>query len=167
MHPNILTSEEIEKSAGLAKTHFLNDNAQRINKSLGDMTGLTGFGIHLIEVQPGKESTEYHMHYFEDECTYVLSGTGHVTIGGRQYPIKAGDFIAYPKGGEAHTMVNTGENILKCLVVDERLAHDVGDYPRLGKRIFRNQGQPWSLVDISAITEPVAGMKYEPSEHEK
>ena len=81
MPTNILTKEAIDESTGLAKTHFLNDNAQRINKSLGDMTGLTGFGIHLIEVQPGKESTEYHMHHFEDECTYVLSGTGTVTIG--------------------------------------------------------------------------------------
>lgn len=159
MHPNILKKDAIDQEAGLAKTHFLNDNAQRVNKSLGDITGLTGFGIHLIEVQPGKESTEFHMHYFEDECTYVLSGTGTVTIGKHKQIVAAGDFIAYPKGGEAHTMLNTGTEVLKCLVVGERLAHDVGDYPNQGKRIYRNQGQPWNLVDLDSIAEPVAGAK--------
>ena len=166
MPTNILTKEAIDESTGLAKTHFLNDNAQRINKSLGDMTGLTGFGIHLIEVQPGKESTEYHMHHFEDECTYVLSGTGTVTIGEHKHTVSAGDFIAYPKGGDAHTMVNTGSEVLKCLVVGERLAHDVGDYPKQGKRIFRNHGLAWNLVDIGSITEPAAGIKFQPAESE-
>lgn len=159
MHANILKQKEIENEEGLDKTHFLNQNARRVNKSLGDMTGITGFGIHLIEVPPGSESTEYHMHYYEDECTYVLSGNGEVTIGNHVCEIAAGDFIAYPKGGEAHTMKNTGTEVLKCLVVGERLSHDVGDYPRQKKRIFRNQGQPWNLVDIEQITHPVAGQK--------
>lgn len=159
MHPNILKKLTIEKEKGLHKTHFLNQNAQRINKSLGDMAGLTGIGVHMIEVQPGMESTEYHMHYYEDECTYVLEGSGKVIIGEQEFGIESGDFIAYPKGGEAHTMINTGNDVLKCLVVGERLAHDVGDYPRLKKRIFRNAGQPWNLVDIDTVTEPVGGQK--------
>jgi len=112
--------------AGLEKSHFLNKDAQRSNKSLGDLTGLTGLGFHLIEVPPGKSSTEYHMHYFEDECTYVLSGTGTVTIGDETHAIAAGDFIGYRKGGLPHTMDNTGDEVLKCIVVGERLAHDAG-----------------------------------------
>lgn len=159
MHPNILKQADIDAEEGLYKTHFLNENAQRVNKSLGDMAGISGLGIHLIEVQPGMESTEYHMHYYEDECTYVLSGSGTVTIGDQDYEIAAGDFIAYPKGGEAHTMINTGSDVLKCLVIGERLAHDVGDYPRRRKRIFRNHGQPWNLVDLDGIAEPAAGQK--------
>lgn len=159
MSKNILKKADIEAEEGLSKSHFLNKDAQRVNKSLGDLTGLTGFGIHLIEVPPGKESTEYHMHYFEDECTYVLSGTGTVIIGDVETQVSAGDFIAYPKGGEAHTMINSGEDVLRCLVVGERLAHDVGDYPNKGKRIFRNQGMPWNLVDLDSIDIPTGGAK--------
>lgn len=155
----LLTRDEIEAMPGTAKTHFLNDNAKRLNKSLGDAAGLTGLGIHLIEVRPGHESTEYHRHYHEDECTYVLSGTGQVTIGDEDHPIGAGDFIAYPKGGEAHTMRNSGDEPLVCLVVGERLAHDVGDYPRLGKRIYRQAELPWNLVDIDAIETPEGGAR--------
>ena len=56
MDKYLITREEIERNEGLKKTHFLNQKAQRINKSLGDLTGLTGFGFHIIEVEPGFES---------------------------------------------------------------------------------------------------------------
>jgi uncharacterized cupin superfamily protein len=155
----ILKSEDIANMQGLAKTHFLNDNAVRINKSLGDATGLKNLGFHLIEIEPGFESTEYHVHHYEDECVYVLSGTATITIDEKDYPVGPGDFIGYPAGGLPHTMVNTGTETLRCLVAGQRLAHDIGDYPRLGKRIYRNAGLPADLVDIDAIEHPMMGSK--------
>ena len=68
----ILTADEIGVMQGLQKTHFLNEDARRVNKSLGDLTGLTGIGFHIIEVQPGDETTEFHRHNYEDECVYVF-----------------------------------------------------------------------------------------------
>ncbi|MDF1821358.1 MAG: cupin domain-containing protein [Alcanivoracaceae bacterium] len=159
MDKYLVTREEIEALEGTSKVHFLNDNAQRINKSLGDLTGLSGFGFHLIEVQPGRESTEFHRHHHEDECVYVLEGSATATIGDQRFAIKAGDFLGYRAGGEAHTIENTGDSVLRCIVVGQRLDHDVGDYPQLKKRIYRNKGLPWNLVDIDAIQEPVAGKK--------
>ena len=47
--------------------------------------------------------------------------------------------------------------ILRFIVVGQRLEHDVADYPRLGKRLFRNRGRRWNLVDIDAIVEPDRG----------
>lgn len=160
----ILKAADIAAMEGLAKTHFLNDGAKRINKSLGDATGLTGLGIHLIEVAPGDESTEYHVHHYEDEAVYILSGTGTSTIDEQQAPIGPGDFIGYRKMGHAHTIVNTGAEPLKILVIGQRLAHDVGDYPRQGQRIYRNEGLPWDLVPHDALvdpmkTNPLAGAK--------
>ena len=155
----ILTREEIESYEGLDKTHFLNERARRKNKSLGDLTGLEAMGVHLIEIEPGFESTETHVHYHEEECVYILEGTATAVIGERKYPIKAGDFIGYRAGGEAHALINDGEVPLKVLVMGQRLAHDVADYTKLNKRIFRNQGLAWNLVDIDAIDEPVAGAK--------
>lgn len=155
----ILKRADIENMAGTPKAHFLNPEAQRTNWSLGDATGLTGLGFHIIEVPPGHPSTEYHAHYFEDECTYVLSGSGRVRIGDEEFDIEAGDFVAYPKGGPAHTMTNTGSVGLRCIVVGERLAHDVADYPDKAKRIFRNATMAWDLVDHDAIENPDAGAK--------
>ncbi|MDA0268400.1 MAG: cupin domain-containing protein [Cyanobacteria bacterium] len=159
MEKYIVTGAEIEAYAGIQKTHFLNENAQRVNKSLGDLTGLSGFGFHIIEIQPSHESTELHMHYHEDECVYILEGEAEATIGEATYPVQAGDFIGYRAGGEPHTLKNNSNTLLKCIVVGQRLEHDVGEYPRLKKRIYRNKGMQWNLVDIANITEPVAGKK--------
>ena len=155
----LITKEEIDQLPGLDKTHFLNDNASRNNKSLGDLTGLRSLGVHIIEIEPGFQSTELHVHYHEEECVYVLGGTGEATIGEDSFPIKSGDFLGYRAGGEPHMLNNTGNSVLRCLVVGQRLKHDVGDYPNLGKRIFRNEGLSWNLVDIDAISEPNAGAK--------
>lgn len=159
MEKYIVSKAEIEAYKGLQKTHFLNENAQRLNKSLGDLTGLSGFGFHIIEVEPGFESTEPHKHYYEDECVYILEGQADATIGENSYAVKAGDFIGYRAGGESHGLKNTGNSLLKCIVVGQRLSHDVADYTNLNKRIFRNQGLEWNLVDIENIAEPDAGEK--------
>ncbi|WP_226780914.1 cupin domain-containing protein [Oceaniglobus trochenteri] len=150
----ILRQDEISQMEGLHKVHFLNPDAVRVNKSLGDLTGLTGFGFHLIEVAPGQETTEHHRHHHEDECVFVLSGKATAVIGESEHAIGPGDFIGYRKGGLAHSIRNTGTEPLRCIVVGERLAHDVADYPRQGKRIYRNTGLPWSVVDHDDITHP-------------
>ncbi|TDE41219.1 cupin domain-containing protein [Antarcticimicrobium sediminis] len=150
----LITGGDIAAMEGVSKTHFLNPNAQRINKSLGDAVGLTGFGFHIIEVAPGFDTTEHHLHHHEDECVYVLSGQATAYLGEKAVEIKPGDFLGYRKGGLAHSIRNTGPEILRCIVVGERLAHDVGDYPRLGKRIYRNAGMAWDLVDHDSIENP-------------
>lgn len=152
----IVRREEIESDDGEQKTHFLNPVAKRLNKSLGDMVGLSGIGFHIIEVPPGCYSTEYHMHYYEDECVYILEGTAEVRIGDNIELVGAGDFIGYRSGGLAHTMSNTGGSTLKCIVVGQRLEHDVSDYPDLNKRLYRNKDMDWSLVNISGIINPKA-----------
>ena len=155
----LLRAHEIAAMEGLKKTHFLNPNAQRVNKSLGDATGLTGLGFHIIEVEPGHETTEHHVHHHEDECLYVLSGHATALIGEDEHAIGPGDFIGYRKGGLAHSIRNTGSELFRCIVVGQRLDHDVGDYTRLKKRIYRNTGLPWNLVDHDQIATPQAGAK--------
>ncbi|MEL6493526.1 MAG: cupin domain-containing protein [Cyanobacteria bacterium J06623_7] len=154
----ILSHHEIEAMEGLAKTHYLNSNARRSNKSLGDLVGLKNIGFHLIEILPGYESTEYHKHYHEDECVYILEGQATITIDETDYEVGAGDFIGYPAGGLAHTMKNTGSQVLRCLVVGQRLAHDIADYPRLQKRIYRHETSN-DLVDLDHVDHPQMGRK--------
>lgn len=154
----IIRSNEIEAMKGLAKTHFLNENAKRTNKSLGDVVGLKNLGFHIIEVLPGYESTEYHVHYSEDECVYILSGKATVTIDETNYEISVGDFIGYPASGLPHTMKNTGSEVLRCIVVGQRLKSDIADYPRLGKRLYR-YSQSDDLIDINNISYPSVGRK--------
>ncbi|WP_055448971.1 cupin domain-containing protein, partial [Acidithiobacillus ferrooxidans] len=102
----LLTAQEISQMKGEHKVHFLNPGAVRINKSLGDAVGLRHMGIHLIQIEPGKESTEYHLHHYEEEAVYVLSGKGTLTMENDQYPIAPGDFVGFPCHAAAHSISN-------------------------------------------------------------
>lgn len=159
MDKYIISQTEIDQLKGTDKTHFLNPNAKRINKSLGDLTGLNGLGFHIIEVEPGCYTTEKHVHYYEEECIYILQGEATAIIGDEAFSVAQGDFVGYRAGGKAHTVKNTGKETLRCIVVGQRLEHDVADYVDLDKRIYRNQGMSWNLVDIEQILTPDAGEK--------
>jgi uncharacterized cupin superfamily protein len=149
-----LAAGEIASMEGKSKTHFLNDKARRLEKSLGEMTGLSEIDFCLIEVAPGDETTEHHKHYHEEECLYILEGTGTARIGAESHVVAAGDFVGFRKGGLAHSLKNTGDGVLKCIIVSQRKHHDVSDYPRRGKRLFRNKDLTWNLVDLTVIDRP-------------
>ena len=149
-----LKKSEIDGLTATSKIHFLNNNARRNNKSLGDLAGIQDFGFHLVEIEPGRESTELHYHHFEDECVYVLQGVGKAVVGEEAFKISEGDFIGYPAGGAAHTIINESDQVLRYLVVGARKDHDVADYPNKNKRIYRNKGMDWELVNLNDIERP-------------
>jgi uncharacterized cupin superfamily protein len=136
--------------AGERRVHFVNPKAVRIDKSLGDLAGLKNLGVHIMTVAPGDRSSEYHRHRYEDEAIYVLSGHGTAVIGEQAYQIGPGDFLGFPADGDAHETINNGSEPLVCLVVGQRLAQEVVDYPRAGKRLYRNSGQR-DMVDIASV----------------
>lgn len=149
----LLTAAAIERMAGTPKVHFLNPNAVRLNKSLGDAVGLSQLGVHLIYVEPGRETTEYHKHHYEEECVYVLAGRATLVVEGERHPLAPGDFAGFPRATAAHAIVNDGDETLVCLVIGQRLAHDVTDYPERRQRLYRHGGE-WNLVDLEHVRDP-------------
>jgi len=144
----LLKASDIEAMEPQCSVHPLNEKAVRLKKMLGDMTGLTQFGFLLVTLMPGHESSEYHRHLYEEECVYILSGNGEVTIDGRAYEIGPGDFMGFPREGAAHVLSNTGDEPLRFIVAGQRLEHDVCDYPRIGKRLYV-AGVNEVLVDLA------------------
>ena len=136
-----LSASVIAEMVGTKKVHPLSPDAIRIAKSLGDEVGMQRIGVHLITVEPGHRSTELHAHWHEEECIYVLSGRGTAVIGDATHAIGPGDFIGCPTNGVAHEMFNHSSEPLVCLVVGQRLDHDTTDFPRLGKRLYRDHGE--------------------------
>ncbi len=147
-----LSAEKIAALEGVRRVHNLNASAIRTDKSLGDEVGLKNIGIHLISVAPGDKSTEFHSHKYEEEAIYVLSGYGTEVMGETTQKIGPGDFLGFPGGGPAHETINDGTEPLVCLVIGQRLAQDVVDYPRVGKRRYRNSGQR-DMVDYPHIVK--------------
>lgn len=137
----LLTADDIKGLDGKIISHFLNPNAIRFNQSLGDAVGMQNMGVHIIHVEPGHDSTEFHKHLYEEECIYILSGTGKLTLDEDIYQVNKGDFIGLPANQVAHQLSNNGEETLTCLVMGQRLKHDVADYPDKKKRIYRHNGE--------------------------
>jgi uncharacterized cupin superfamily protein len=48
--------------------------AGRAKRALGDLFGLSQFGVNLTVLAPGAASSERHWHETEDEFVYVLDG---------------------------------------------------------------------------------------------
>ena len=136
----LLTASEIENLEEVVHTHQFNDNAVRHTKSLSDALGLSTLGVHLVRVEPGHDSTQFHFHHQDEEFVYILSGSGTLDLGDEQLDIHAGDFMAFCQHSVPHAMHNSSNHDLVYLMGGTRSEIDVCDYPRLGRRMFRIKG---------------------------
>jgi uncharacterized cupin superfamily protein len=100
---------------------------------IAPMVGSTGVGCMLTVVPPGKRAFPFHRHHVIHELFFVLSGTGEYRLGDKRHPLRAGDVIAAPAGGEAHQIINTGSEELRYLGLSTLGEVDVVDYPDSGK----------------------------------
>lgn len=148
MSKSIITKVQIDAMNAEIRTHFLNDNAVRLIKSLGDQAGLTGLGVHYVELPPGKDSTEYHFHHNGDECIYLLSGVVELQLGDETCQLSAGDFVGHPAGGDPHILRNRTGTSAIYLVIGQRLEDDIVDYPKRKKRLYISQ-ESSELVDLN------------------
>ncbi|TVQ13323.1 MAG: cupin domain-containing protein [Leptolyngbya sp. DLM2.Bin27] len=133
----LLTAEAIAALPAAVFVHPLNPRAIRHGKSLGDETGLHHIGIHLVRVEPGYDSTQYHVHQGEEEFIYILSGRGLADLGEETVEVGPGDFMGFVPGGLAHSLSNPFEEDLVYLMGGMRLDFDICDYPRVNQRLYR------------------------------
>jgi uncharacterized cupin superfamily protein len=136
-----LSAIDIQNLPGVRTAHVLSPDAVSTLTSLGDAAGLQHLGVHMVVVEPGQRAGELHVHHFAEECVYVLGGHGTAVLGERSVALSPGDFLAFPANGAAHELINDGQEPLIFLLVGQRLDHDILDYPRLGRRLYRHHGQ--------------------------
>ena len=113
--------------------------------------GLTQLGAMLHVVPAGKTAWPYHRHHGKDELFLILSGTGEYRVGERRLPIKAGDCIGAPAGGEAHQIINSSDGELRYIAFASHSRADVMEYPDSGKIAVviahGNDREPMSVFD--------------------
>lgn len=150
--PCLLTEKDINGMDEVAYVHQFNDNAIRHTRSLGDELGLTNMGVHLVRVEPGHDSTQFHHHHCDEEFVYILSGSGLAEIGDQLQRVEAGDFMAFPQHSPAHNLHNDGTEDLVYLMGGTRETVDVCDYPKINRRMFRLQGRR-EYVELDNVHE--------------
>ncbi|MEQ1900673.1 MAG: cupin domain-containing protein [Devosia sp.] len=102
---------------------------------IGPKIGVKDLGISFSEVPPGKSGCPFHNHHVEDEIFIILEGEGTYRFGKVSYPIKAGDVLGAPAGGQetAHQIINTGSVPLRYFGISTMSLADVCEYPDSGK----------------------------------
>jgi uncharacterized cupin superfamily protein len=103
--------------------------------ALGPLLGLCHLGISYDVIAPGHRICPFHNHHANDEFYVMLEGCGTYRTATGEHPVKAGDVIGAPAGGQdtAHQIINTGTGDLRVLVMSSMREPDVCEYPDSGK----------------------------------
>jgi uncharacterized cupin superfamily protein len=101
----------------------------RERTKLGDVAGLTQFGVNLLRLPPGAWSSQRHWHTAEDEFVYVLSGEVVLVTDGGEEILRTGDAAGFPAGDKnGHCLQNRSDRDAQLLEVGTRVAGDIGYY---------------------------------------
>jgi uncharacterized cupin superfamily protein len=120
---------------------------------LGDVAGLTQFGVNLTRLKPGAASALLHWHEEEDEFVYIVEGELVLVEGDVETVLKTGECAGWKAGvALGHQLVNrTGRDAL-YIEIGTRAPRERAHYPGLdlmfsrdesGVRVTRKNGKPY------------------------
>ena len=120
---------------------------------LGNVAGLSQFGVNLTRLKPGAASALRHWHEQEDEFVYVLEGELVLIEDGGEVLLKSGDAAGFKAGvADGHHLVNKSQRDALYLEVGTRAIRERGHYPGLdllydkdenGVRFLHLSGEPY------------------------
>jgi len=104
--------------------------AGRDKQPLGDLFGLTNFGVNLTRLAPGGQSALRHAHGKQDEFVYLLEGEAVLITDAGETVLRPGMCAGFKAGtGDAHVLVNRTKKDVVFLEVGDRSAGDTVSYP--------------------------------------
>ena len=137
----------------------------RAKRPLGDATGLSQFGVNLVELPPGCWSAQRHWHTHEDEFVYVLDGELTLVTDVGQQVLRAGMAAGFPAGApDGHHLINRTDRTAVYLEVGSRRDDlDEVHYPDIdmavrqqgGQQMFvRKNGEPYGSATLPYQRSP-------------
>ncbi len=97
--------------------------------------------MHLIRLESGRDSTQFHYHDNDEEFIFIVSGHGVADIGDESFEVGPGDFMGFPAPSPAHNLHNPFKEDLVYLMGGERHAADVVHYPRIRRSMIKSYGR--------------------------
>ena len=102
----------------------------REKRPLGDVFGLTNFGVNLTRLAPGAISALRHAHTKQDEFVYILEGHPILVTDAGETALAPGMCAGFKAGtGDGHHLVNRSAQDVVYLEVGDRTPGDQGTYP--------------------------------------
>jgi uncharacterized cupin superfamily protein len=104
----------------------------RERKRLGDVAGLTQFGVNLLRLPPGAWSSQRHWHTGSDEFVYVLAGEAVLVTDEGEETLRPGDAAGFKAGDTSgHCLRNLSNGEVLVLEIGTRVADDCGYYSEI------------------------------------
>lgn len=104
--------------------------AGRVRRPLGDLFGLTRFGVNLTRLPPGGMSALRHTHTREDEFIYIVEGEPVLVTNAGETALRAGMCAGFKAGdGNAHHLLNRTMHDVVYLEIGDRDPGDTVIYP--------------------------------------
>jgi len=102
---------------------------ERVRHTLGDVFGLTQFGVNLLELAPGTWSSQRHWHERQDEFVYVLEGEATLMTDEGETVLSAGMVAGFKAAsGNGHHIVNRSNAVVRLLEVGTRTTEETATY---------------------------------------
>ncbi|MFM2303732.1 MAG: hypothetical protein RLZZ135_1142 [Cyanobacteriota bacterium] len=102
----------------------------RIKYQLGDLFGLSNFGVNLTRLVPQAISALRHAHSKQDEFIYILQGHPTLQTDEGRTQLSPGMCAGFKAGtGNAHNLINETEKDVLYLEIGDRSPGDEGTYP--------------------------------------
>ena len=108
---------------------FASRMAWRQKRPLGNLFGLTSFGVNLTRLAPGGVSALHHRHSRQDEFVYVLEGEPTLVTDDCDIQMRPGMCAGFAANGSAHHLENRTRQDVVVLEVGDRVPGDQGSYP--------------------------------------
>jgi uncharacterized cupin superfamily protein len=109
---------------------FASRMAGREKRPLGDLFGLTNFGVNLTRLAPNSASSLRHAHTKQDEFIYVLQGRPTLYTDEGRTELSAGMCAGFKAGtGDGHHLINETAEDVVYLEIGDRTPGDAGSYP--------------------------------------
>jgi uncharacterized cupin superfamily protein len=109
---------------------FASRMAGREKRPLGDLFGLTNFGVNLTRLAPNAVSALRHAHSRQDEFVYILQGRPTLQTDEGRTRLAPGMCAGFKAGtGNGHHLINETSEDVVYLEVGDRTPGDEGTYP--------------------------------------
>jgi uncharacterized cupin superfamily protein len=119
---------------------FQNVVQGREKSVLGDLVGLTQFGVNLTRLKPGAASALRHWHENEDEFVYILEGELVLIEDEGETLLRPGDAAGFKAGvANGHHLVNKTQRDAVYLEIGTRAPTERAHYPDVDLEFIRDK----------------------------
>jgi uncharacterized cupin superfamily protein len=138
--PKIDVAKAAVRTKGIYPQPWRSVTEGREKAALGDLAGLTQFGVNLTRLKPGAASSLRHWHEAEDEFIYVLEGEITLIEEGGEIVLQPGDAAGFKAGvPHGHQLVNRAQRDALYLEIGTRAARERAHYSDVDLMLDRDE----------------------------